>query len=261
MQALGREIGQCSLAQSEGFCPLTLICACITASEAMVEGYRRSLSLKTTAGQYLSRRLMGGDRRRSKRRRADGDRDCLLARFLMVGDTSRRFFTLHARCNHTAALLEWQGPQDALAFWWLDSCRADLLMIQQHEMHACRSAVADETAIACDALCGALWPGQLGLCGATQAPREGCYGCQRSILLGGRVLGQPCSTSPCMLKERSVFLTHRTTFIFHALLCCISHRHLQEDSPHLHVRDHDLAIPVTFARQGVQQMKGCNLGV
>ncbi len=71
----------------------------ITASEALVKGNQRRLSLKLTAGSYLSRRLMGGDRRRSKRRRADGERDCLLSRFLMVGDTSRRFFTLHARSD------------------------------------------------------------------------------------------------------------------------------------------------------------------
>ena len=81
------------------------ISACITALEATLEGRQRSLSLKPTAGWYLSRRLMGGNRRRSERRRADGDRDCLLARFLMVGDTSRRFFTLHARSHHPAALL------------------------------------------------------------------------------------------------------------------------------------------------------------
>ena len=45
---------------------------------------------------HLSRRFLGGDSWRSKRRRADGERERppLSVRFLMVGDTSRRLFTL-----------------------------------------------------------------------------------------------------------------------------------------------------------------------
>lgn len=54
---------------------------------------------------HLSRRFLGGDSWCSKRRRADGERErpLLSLRFLMVGDTSRRLFTLQTRteCSYS----------------------------------------------------------------------------------------------------------------------------------------------------------------